>query len=264
MRVGHEPQGSAGAQHFGGPGDEGPAERLILGAALVEGRIHDDEVEAAGHEPGVADIGPQDRRPRIGNVAAGHLDGAAVDLHQGHGRDGFRGEDRPGQDPEAAAEVGPPPFRDGSFARSRAVPGSSRSHEKTPGCVHRARLSTWRGLPSSIASAIPAGSDGRSARQIRWWRRGWSAAAHPKVVSSLASRAPPLSFGARAIIRPAGPQGAQDLRQHVAPLDCSGRREHGGGVEAVLGQILERAARNQWGNLDGIAGDLSEIHGGKP
>ena len=33
------------------------------------------------------------------------------------------------------------------------MPGSSRSQEKTPGCVHRARLSMWRGAPSWITSS---------------------------------------------------------------------------------------------------------------
>ena len=60
-------------------------------------------------------------------------------------------------------------------------------------------------------------------------------------------------------------QGAQRLREHVAPLHRAGRRQHGGDVEAVLGQILEPGRTGDQGETwTASPGTSARSVGGRP
>ena len=112
MAIGDDPQRAPGTQNGPRPADEGLAQSMIFGPAIVEGRIADHEVETFQHRL-AANVGPVKAHARILNIALGRVDGAAVDVDQLKLGDGRGFQRLQGDHAHAAAKIGAVAFQGG-------------------------------------------------------------------------------------------------------------------------------------------------------
>ncbi|MNT42254.1 hypothetical protein D3C72_1786670 [compost metagenome] len=104
--------------------------------------------------------------------------------------------------PKPQPRSAPAPFIGGMTPASRAVPGSTRSQAKTPGCDQASSPATCCMPPAAMAASSPSIVSGRVTMQRRWCALAVSPNSRPKSFSSLPRREPPLLLCAITSSRP--------------------------------------------------------------